>query len=323
MPPVVRNFGTHRDGSTVEAARISAHGPTIEVMTHGASLMRLEPDGGRSLVLGFETYQDYLDRGRHFGAIVGRYANRIGGARAVIGGEVRLLDRNWRGQHLLHGGDDGTGGRNWRIAEAGEDSVALTDHLPDGHMGFPGGLDVRVTYRILPGPVLEIVIEAVTDAPTLCNFAQHGYFNLTGGDSIADHLLTIPAEAYTPVDADLIPTGAVEPVQHTRFDFRQPTRLGAQMARGLLDHNLCLATSRQPCRAVAHLTAPGASHALTICSTEPGLQIYDGTHLGHRGIALEPQLWPDAPNHPGFPDAGLAPGETYRQVTRFVISRPG
>lgn len=321
MRESVRHFGRHRDGRAVEAARISAHGLSIEVMTHGASLMRLVPEGAASLVLGFETYQDYLDHGRHFGAIVGRYANRIGGARAMIGGRVHQLDRNWRERHLLHGGEDGTGGRNWRITTLTEDRITLSDHLPDGHMGFPGNLDVDVTYRILPGPVLEIAIEAVTDAPTLCNFAQHGYFNLTGADSVADHVLSVPADSFTPVDDDLIPTGAVDPVDRTRFDFRQPMRLGDQMARGLLDHNLCLATARQASRPVAKLTAPGARHALTIESTEPGLQIYDGTHLDHRGVALEPQIWPDAPNHPGFPDAGLAPGETYRQLTRLVLLR--
>lgn len=321
MPETVRGFGTHRDGSTVEAALISAHGLSIEVMTHGASLMRLAPEGAASLVLGFETYQGYLDHGRHFGAIVGRYANRIGQGRAVIDGRAFDLDRNSLGRHLLHGGEDGTGGRNWRITALTGDSITLTDHLPDGHMGFPGNLTVRVKYRILAGPALEIAIEARTDAPTLCNFAQHGYFNLTGAADITDHLLEVPADSFTPVDDDLIPTGAVDPVAGTRFDFRQPVRLGDQMARGLLDHNLCLATTRQPCRPVARLTAPGASHALVMESTEPGLQIYDGTHLGHRGLALEPQVWPDAPNHPGFPDAGLMPGETYRQLTRFRLSR--
>lgn len=316
-----RSFGIHRDGSTVEALAISAHGLTIDVMTHGASLMRLQPDGAGSLVLGFDRYQDYIERGRHFGAIVGRYANRIGQGQAEIGGKIRHLDRNSNGRHLLHGGEDGTGCRNWRIDAATADSVTLADHLPDGHMGFPGNLDVRTRYRISPGPVLTIEIEAVTDAPTLCNFAQHGYFNLTGAETIADHWLSVAAESYTPVDEDLIPTGAIDPVDGTRFDFRQPTRLGDQMARGRLDHNLCLSNGHQPCRPVARLSAPGASHDLILETTEPGLQIYDATHFGHRGVALEPQVWPDAPNHPGFPDATLLPGQVYHQVTRFVLSR--
>lgn len=320
MALISRRFGVHADGSTVEAQAISAHGLSIEVMTHGASLMRLVPDGQHSLVLGFDNYQDYVQRGIYFGAIVGRYANRIGQGRALIGGKTHELDRNFLGRHLLHGGRDGTSLRNWRIEEVASDAITLTDTLPDGHMGFPGRLEVRTRYRIVAGPVLEIEIEARTNAPTLCSFAQHSYFNLTGADSIADHLLTVGAENYTPVDAEAIPTGAIDPVAGTRFDFRQPTRLGDQMARGGLDHNLCLSPDRQSCRPVARLQAPGARHALAIETTEPGLQIYDGAHIGHRGLALEPQIWPDAPNHPHFPDARLSPGETYHQVTRLVLA---
>lgn len=325
-------FGTLPDGRVVTRATISGHGLTASVMTLGASLQDLRLDGiAHPLVLGYPNLAPYLGEGRYFGAIVGRYANRIGQARAVLDGQALRLDRNQDGRHILHGGSDGSGTRNWILAEQTEDMVTLADLLPDGHMGFPGTMLVRAIYRILPGPALSLTVLATSDAPTLCNFAQHSYFNLDGQDTVAEHRLTVPAAHYLPVDADLIPLGEPAPVRGTALDFRRPVRLGDRLDGPVIDHNLCLAPGRHAApRQAAVLQAGGLR--LTLRSTEPGLQVYAANHLAggapgltgrsygrHAGIALESQLWPDAPNRPGFPSARLAPGQLYRQQTTMRL----
>jgi aldose 1-epimerase len=321
-------FGVLPGGGTVWRATISGHGLTASVMTLGASLQDLRLDGTpHPLVLGFPRLGPYLDEGRYFGAVVGRYANRIRDGRAVLDGQALELDRNQNGHHILHGGSDGSGTRNWVLAEQSDDMVALADLLPAGHMGFPGSMPVRAIYRILPGPTLSLSIRATSDAPTLCNFAQHSYFNLDGKDTVAGHHLTVPASHHLPVDADLIPQGPPAPVHGTALDFRRPVRLGERLSGPAIDHNLCLAPERhvRPRRA-AMLEAGGLR--MTLRSTEPGLQVYTANHLSpcapglagrpygrHAGIALESQLWPDAPNRPDFPSARLMPGRLYRQDT--------
>lgn len=312
-------IGTHPDGTAVLACQIAAHGLTARVMTHGASLLSLVPDGGESVVLGFSDYVDYLQEGRHFGAIVGRFANRIRNARIVVDGVTHDLDANTLGGHTLHGGSDGSGVRNWQLVQVDADSVQLTDDLPAGHMGFPGRLRVSLRYSIQPGPVLQIEISAQTDAPTPVSFAQHSYFNLTGATDVSDHSLRVCADHVLPVDADKIPTGTIAPVSGGFSDFRQFARLGPRIAEGFGDDPLCLSNRQLPCRPVAWLQAPGACYGLRIDTTEPGLQVYTGNHFGHRGIALEPQAWPDAPNRPDFPDAILRPGQTYQQITRIAL----
>lgn len=327
-------FGTLPSDEDVTRIEIAGHGLTAGIITYGASLQSLYLDGvAHPLVLGFDKLAPYLGEGMYFGAIVGRYANRIGHAQARIGGMARALNANFLGKHLLHGGSDGSGVRNWHVAGHNGNSATLSDRLPTGHMGFPGNMDVRVTYKILPGPVLSIIIAARTDAETLCNFAQHSFFNLDGSADIGGHRLIVPAQTFTPVDAELIPTGEVAPVAGTRFDFRQGALLGQAMAQGPLDHNLCLRDSRAP-EPLHTATLEAGGVRLDITSTEPGLQLYDGAHLRadakgiggepygpHAGAALESQLWPDAPHHGHFPSAVLMPGVTYRQETRLAFQR--
>ncbi|SDL41326.1 aldose 1-epimerase [Paracoccus chinensis] len=330
----IEDFDLRPDGQRVSRVAICGHGLSAWVLTHGATLQDLRLAGfPQPLVLGFPRLEPYLTEGMYFGAVVGRFANRIGHGRAWVGGEERQLNRNFLDRHLLHGGADGTGVRNWRLGEVTADRVTLHDHLPDGHMGFPGAMDVTVRYAITAGPVLEIEITAATDAETLCNFAQHSFFNLSGQPTIADHRLRCPAERYTATDPDLIPTGETPAVKGTRHDWRQPMRLGDRLDAGLIDDNLCLGDRRLASpRPVAWLSAPGGP-ALQLESTEPGLQVYAGDHIHpgapglegqpyrrFAGLALEPQLWPDAPNHPGFPSALLRPGETYRQITRIRLT---
>jgi len=327
-------FGTLPDGRQVLRATISGHGLTASVMTLGASLQDLRLAGrDHALVLGFPRLGPYLDEGRYFGAVIGRYANRIAHGQAEIAGHRLRLDRNQDGRHLLHGGHDGCGTRNWTLAGWSEDWVALVDYLPSGHMGFPGAMLVRATWSIRPGPALVLAILAVSDQATFCNFAQHSYFNLDGADTVADHWLTVPARTYLPVDRDMIPLGAPAPVQGTHLDFRTPAALGPRLGRARIDHNLCLAGRRRTeARRVATLQAGGL--AMVLHSTEPGLQVYAGEHLGpgaagldgrpyrrHAGIALEPQLWPDTPHHPDYPPALLEPGQVYRQLTAMTFHR--
>lgn len=327
-------FGTLPDGAPVSATQIHAHGLRLRTLSWGASVQDLRLDGTpHPLVLGFPTLAPYLAaEGRYFGAIVGRVANRIAGGTVRLGDRLLHLDRNEAGRTTLHGGAQGSGQRNWRLLAVTADSVSYADTLPHGHMGFPGDLQVQVRYRLRPGPALEILIEARSDQPTLCNFAQHSYFNLDGSDSIRDHILTSPATQYLPVDAHLIPLGPPAPVTGTALDFRLPQRLADRLDGPVIDHNLCLATQRQARPGpVATLAAGGLR--MDIESTEPGLQVYVGDHLRpgstgiggrpygrHAGIALEPQAWPDAPHHPDYPSVLLDPGQIYQQSTILHFS---
>lgn len=321
-------FGTLPDGQPVRRFELQGQGLRVGILTYAATVQDVRLDGvAHPLVLGYPDLTPYLDEGTYMGALVGRFANRIGNARARIAGRDHQLDRNFRDRHILHGGRDGTGRRNWQVVEAGADHLTLTDTLPDGHMGFPGELTVRVNYRVLDGPALGIQITARTDAETICGFVTHGYWNLDGSGTVAGHVLECAADTRLPVNDDQIPIGDPVPVER-RFDWRQPVRIGDRLDAGLIDHNYCLSPRRVPPRPVAKLSAGGLS--LIVETTEPGLQLYAGDHLSggapglsgrpharFAGLALEPQIWPDAPNHEGYPDACLRPGETYRQITTF------
>ncbi|WP_259782383.1 aldose epimerase family protein [Aestuariispira ectoiniformans] len=313
----------------IEAVAISGHGLSARFLNYGATLQDLRlASVDRSLVLGFDEPVDYLRHAdQYFGAMAGRYANRICEGRAVIGGRAVQLDRNFLDRHLLHGGRDGSSMRVWRVASRTTSSVTFVDRLPDGHMGFPGCLDVQVTFEILSGPALSLEVEAETDEETLCNFAHHAYFNLGGSASIEGHRLRIIADRYLPVTDTLIPTGALAAVKGSPFDFRKDAVLTAERLSTGYDHNYCLAERRVDLRPVARLSAPEGDVTMTIETTEPGLQFYDGAGINagpyraYAGLALEPQIWPDAPNHTGFPSALLRPGETYRQHTVFSFAQ--
>ena len=330
----MKSFGETAGGSPVQRVRISGQGLTVWVLTWGAVVQDLRLEGvPHPLVLGFPRFPPYLESAAYFGAIVGRLANRIADGRARIAGRVHRLDRNDGGRHTLHGGADGSGCRLWRLEDAGEDFVTLRCTLPDGHMGFPGTLDAAATYRITSGPALALDLSAETDAETLCGLAHHSYFNLDGAGRIHDHWLKIAADAVLPVDEEQIPTGEVMKVEGTAFDFRTARRIGA--AGIAYDHNFCLSEDRRPLREVAELSGPRSGLTLTLATTEPGLQVYTaatlssgatpgltGTPYGpYAGVALEPQVWPDALNQPWSVTARLRPGEVYRQRSVFRFSR--
>ena len=326
-------FGTTADGQSVERAVLQAGGLTAKIMSFGAVLQDLRLEGHSSpLVLGFDRFEDYPRHSRYFGATAGRCANRIAGASFTLDGAEYRLDPNFLGKHHLHGGSQSIGKRLWTFSAVERDSATLTLDLADGEMGYPGAMSATVRFALLPEGVLDIRMRATTARPTLCNLAHHSYFNLSGEATILNHRLQIAAEHYLPVDEELIPTGSQEPVAGTALDFGSATRLGAVCAATRLDHNFCLSNARSALRDVAALT--GGKVTMRIRTTEPGLQVYDGAPLdlpvpgldgrpigAYAGIALEPQVWPDAIHHPDWPQAILRPGETYDQHTQFVFGK--
>lgn len=328
MTADIRPFGQTRDGRPVQAITLASPDLTATILTWGAALQDLRLAGlGHGLTLGGPDMAAYEGPMGYFGTIVGPVANRIAGARATIAGRDHRFAAN-DGANLLHGGADGTHAQLWHLDGATEVEARLSLLLPDGAGGFPGTRRITADYR-LSGAALTLTLTATTDAPTLMNLAHHGYWNLDGAPTTRGQRLTIAADHYLPVDAGLIPTGEERPVEGA-FDLRAGRTLDGSEG---FDHNFCLARAPRPLTEVAHLA--GRQATLHLATTEPGLQIYDGRRLdtapypGHggkpygafAGLAMEPQRWPDAPHHPGFPPITLAPGETYRQDTRWRFTR--
>jgi len=349
-------FGRLRSGEAVEAIVLrSPEGMALRVLTYGAAIQSLElpgPGGTRDeVVLGYSELEPYVARPEFFGAVVGRFANRIGGGGFSLDGERHALATN-EGDNVLHGGADGFHRVTWEVAgvRGGQTpSMTLVVRSPHGDQGFPGAVEAAVTYTLNENLELQVAFEATTTASTVVSLTSHPYFNLSGtgsGRDILGHTLELAADAYTPIDGTMIPTGEVRDVSGTPFDFRAPRSLGdavrstedPQVALvGGIDHNFVLrdGASREP-RFAARLTDPWSGRSLAIWTTEPGLQLYCGQKLGTgaaatkavfapcTGVALEPQAFPDAPNKPGFPSARLDPGQTYRHVSiyRFSSSSP-
>lgn len=339
---VAAPFGRLPDGRPVTLHRLTSRGLVVEVLDYGATLHRvLVPDGPGSLVnvaLGCPTLAGYLTSARHyFGTTVGRFANRIAHGRFSLDGAVYELPCN-EDAATLHGGPAGLGTHLWRALRAGPSHVVLHTTSPAGEMGFPGRLDVEVTYRV-SGCELRVDYRATTDAPTVVNLTNHTYWNLAGeGTGSAEgHRLTVRASRYTPVGAGLLPTGEISPVAQTPLDFRTPAFVGDRVRddhpqlrlAGGYDHNLVLDRPDGGGLAfAARLEEPRSGRGLELHSTEPGLQVYsgnflDGTVMGTGGrvyrqgdgVALEPQRFPDAPNQPDFPSTVLRPGEVHTATT--------
>lgn len=332
MTPQTHRFGTLPDGTLVDRISIAGGGLTAHVLTYGATVQDLRLEGvNHPLVLGAPALEPYLGPMTYFGAIVGRFANRIADGRFSIGGTTHQVPANWLGRHALHGGPVGTGQKVWQIGDVAANSLRLDLTLPDGDMGFPGEMSVSARFVLGGDGDLAIDIQAQTDAPSPCSFAHHGYFNLDGGAGITTHLLQINAQSYLPVDDDLIPTGQAADVVGTPFDFRTVREVGTKG----IDHNFCLSFGRMPIRPVAELFSSKSGISMRVETTEPGLQIYDGAYIPKKGllglddrlygpfagIAMEAQSWPDTPNHPDFPSALLRPSETYSRQSRYRFQR--
>ncbi len=349
-------FGTLQDGTTIDAITLSnANGVSARILTYGATLQSLKSrdTAGKiaDVVLGHDDLAGYVDTPNYFGVTVGRFANRIAGGRFTLDGKTFQLARNDK-VNTLHGGTRGFDKRVWRIvtiASGKRASVTLALTSPDGDQGYPGKLDVTVTYALDDTGALSIDFDAQTDAPTIVNMTNHAIFDLGGEGSangILNHRLMIPASRYTPVDAKLIPTGELKPVAGTVFDFTR----GRVIANGIrdgrdpqivagrgYDHNFAIdaGLTAQP-KLSARLSDPASGRILEVWSTEPGLQVYTGNFLdgtlvgksGHLyrmgdGIALEPQKFPDAPNQPTFAPARVDPGKPYhhRMIYRLTTIR--
>ncbi len=320
------------DGRAVHRVTLTGGGLTAHVLTYGAVLQDLRLEGHDApLVLGFPDFAPYLTDSPYFGATVGRFANRIRGGHLELDGQAYQLDTNDGGRHMLHGGADGLSGGLWEIDEIAGDHATFTAELPDGHMGFPGTLKCSVTFALTEGGTLDIQMRADTDKTTLCSLAHHSYFTLDDAETVSQHQLQIAAESYTPVDDTLIPTGEIAPVSGTQFDFRAAAPLSQAYP---VDHNFCLSNARQPLRQVARLQSLASGVRMDCLTTEPGLQVYDGSGIATEapglrgqkmgacaGVAMEPQVWPDAHHHKDFPQAVLRPGEMYHQHTQFVFSK--
>lgn len=339
---MLEEFGKTPDGETVHRLRMTGGGLSAAILTWGAAIQDLRLDGHvPPLVLGFPEFRTYLDYPRYFGAIVGRFANRIAHGRFTIDGRTFQADTDFLGKHTLHGGSEGFAKRNWTIEDHGPDFVRLSYVSPDGEMGFPGTLKAVCTYRMTGEGRMTVNLEATTDAPTLCNLSQHSYFNLDDGGAspVTDHSFRIAADHYLPVDDEMIPTGEIADVAGTRFDFREmhPIRNKADNGgHAIYDHNYCVAREKTPLRPVLELKGARSGVTLAMSTTEPGLQFYDGvgipenipgldgvTYRPCSALCLEPQAWPDAPNQPGFPQAWLRPGERYRNVIEYGFAIGG
>lgn len=317
-----------------EVVLTSASGVSIAILTYGALIRDWRVPVGETLrpvVLGFNDFSPYPDHSPYFGAIAGRVANRIGGAKFDLDGKTYTLPANEGGNHL-HGGPGGIAKKVWRIAEETGDRVKLTLTSPDGDMGYPGTLEMSVTYR-LSGNRLEIDFAADTDRPTPVNIVQHNYFNLLGKGDVLDHRLRVSAGAYTQLGDGQIPTGAILPVHDTALDFRVPRTLRSAEGEGLkIDFNFVLDTRRVLDKPVATVEAPDGSLTLKLFTDQPGLQIYNGWKLDvtvpgldgasyppFAGLCLEDQNFPDAINHPHFPSPVATPEKPYRHWCAIEI----
>jgi aldose 1-epimerase len=322
----------------------NAHGIEARIMTYGASIVSLKtPDRDGhfcNVVLGFDSLDPYLAGVPYYGATVGRYANRIAKGQFTLDGATHQLPLN-DGPNSLHGGRRGFDKRIWKadaVAGTAHNTLRLTYVSPDGEEGFPGELTAHVTYRLSDEDSLTIEYEATTTAATPVNLANHAYFNLTGNPQhpILDHVLTIHADKFTPVDSTLIPTGELRSVTGTPFDFRKPHAIGSRIDAGDVqlalgkgyDHNWVLNGDHGKLpRLAAVLTDPGSGRSMEVLTTQPGVQFYTGNFMngqpaGHgsvfayrTGLCLETQHFPDSPNRPSFPSTILHPGETYFEKT--------
>jgi aldose 1-epimerase len=343
-------FGHLADGRAVELFTLrNAHGMELRAMTYGGiiTVIRTPDRAGRfdDIVFGFDSLAGYLGESPYFGAIVGRYANRIARGEFTLDGSTYHLARN-NGPNSLHGGIRGFDKVLWTAEPLERDSsaaMALRYTSGDGDEGYPGTVAVRVTYTLTPHDELVVDYEATSDKATPINLSQHTYWNLHGngeGD-ILDHVVTLEASAFTPVDSTLIPTGEIATVAGTPFDFRVPTPIGARIGqqneqlrfgRGY-DHNWVVDRGgRSGLVHAARVVDPKSGRTLDVSTMEPGIQFYTGNFLdgtltgkggrvyGHRtALALETQHFPDSPNHPNFPSTILRPGETYRSRTVFAF----
>ena len=335
-------IGKTADGTEVDEYTLSnSNGLEVKLLTYGAMLTKVKvPDrDGKfdSVTLYMDPAREYLSRRSVLGSVIGRFANRIAGAAFTLDGTRYELSAN-AGENHIHGGRNGFQTVVWKAApirDAKGVGVKLTHTSPDGHEGYPGTLDVVVTYRLTGDNRLMMNYIARTDKPTHVNLTNHAYWNLAGAGSgdVLKHLLTINADRYLPADAKKIPTGQIEPVKGTPMDFTRPEAIGSRIDR-VEDRNYdhCYVLNKIPGERLslaARVVDPGSGRVMEVYTTQPGVQLYTGgvrmktgglTYDRYHALCLETQHFPDSPNRPQFPSTVLRPGETYRQLTVHKFS---
>ena len=327
------------DGVDVDLYTLTTEeGLEVSIITYGGAITSLKVpnrDGVLGdIVLGYETLDDYVRNPRYFGALIGRHANRIGMGKFSLNGVEYQLPKN-NGVNHLHGGFNGFDKRVWNATED-DSGLRLSYSSKDGEEGYPGNVRAEVTYS-LSGNQLSIEYRASTDRDTIVNLTNHSYFNLKGKGTILDHELTLNAHSFTPVSKDLIPTGEIRSVEATPMDFRSGKTIGSEIGLiGGYDHNFVLNDYDRSLRSVGRLFEASTGRVVEILTTQPGMQFYSGNFLDgslsgkngivyqkYAGLCLEPQHFPDAPNHSNFPSTVLRPGEEYRQSTVFRFLKHG
>jgi aldose 1-epimerase len=342
-----KQFGTTDDTRVYLYTLTNGQGMELTITNYGGAITAIKvPDRKgdfADVVLGFNTLAEYVKNPRYFGAIVGRYANRIGRGEFSLNGKTYHLTRN-NGPNHLHGGNKGFDKVVWDGQEEtgpGEAQLRLNYESADGEEGYPANLRASVTYTLFSNNELRIDYRATTDRDTIVNLSNHSYFTLAGSDTILNQELTINADRFTPVTEDLIPTGEIREVRDSPMDFTRSVPIGARITEqydqltftGGYDHNFVLTKSDESLRLAARVYESTSGRILEVLTTQPGIQFYSGNFLDgsfagkggtvykkYSGFCLEPQHFPDSPNHPAFPTTVLKPGEEYSQTSVFRFS---
>ena len=337
-----RNFGQADGQDVLQYTLKNANGMEVKILNYGGTITDIitaDKQGQMgNVVLSYDSLSGYRQNGQpYFGALVGRYANRIANAKFTLDGKEYKLAANDHG-NTLHGGLKGFDKVIWTATPAGDSSLQLVYNSKDGEEGYPGNLQATVVYTLRPDNALEITYKATSDKPTPVNLTNHSYFNLSAGkdSTILDDELSLKASHYTPVNDKLIPTGKLADVKGTPMDFTSPKKIGAEIAKvkGGYDHNFVLDKKEGELEAIATLYDPTSGRFMEVFTTQPGIQFYTGnfldgtlvnTHNGQKyvkngALCLETQHFPDSPNQPSFPSSILKPGETFLQTTVYKFS---
>jgi aldose 1-epimerase len=325
-----KEFGKMRDGTAVRLFTLrNANGMSARVMTYGAILLELQVPNRNGIttnvVLGADNLEPYLRGFRSPAAIIGRVANRTAQARFTLDGvEYKLAANN--GPNHLHGVFDKVLWQAKALPPSARDAaIQLTYLSKDGEDGFPGNVNVKVTYTLTDDNELRLDYEATTDKATPVNLTSHAYFNLAGFGNVLNHELWLAAARYTPADDTQIPTGEIASVKGTPLDFTTPTRIGARIEQlkpkpGGYDHNFVLEGGGKSLALAARVSEATSGRIMEVRTTEPAVQLFTGNHLQHGGLCLETQHYPDSVNHPSFPSTILRPGQTFKSTTVFTFS---
>lgn len=324
------DFGKTQDGSEVKLITLrNSKGMSAQIITYGAIIKELQAPDRNGNFTNVLLTTDSLQKFQRFNgaaAVIGRVANRIGGAQFELDGTTYKLAAN-NGKNSIHGGRKGFAQSVWTVEDAPmrkhESSVKLAYLSKDGEEGFPGNLKTTVLYTLTDKNELRIDYEAETDKSTIVNLTNHAYWNLAGGGSCLDNILWIPAKSYTPGDADLIPTGEILPLKGTPMDFSRPTRIGDRIEQlkprlNGYDHNYVLGKSKAV-KMAARLTEPKSRRIMEVRTTQPGVQLYTANHLAYTAVCLETQHYPDSIHHKNFPSIVLRPGEGLKETTLFTF----